>query len=151
MLSWSRPLKGWIAGCGTATAVIDVIGLVMLAAAPGKPHDFSVGEGIFSFLLAALLILVFTCALTFIPSILVIWLSERFRIRSIFFYGCVGAAIGVLGRILILRPTGLSLDAVDWIFLVAGFAAGAAYWHVAGKHTGGDRASTSCPVRGQSC
>ncbi|MBA2397248.1 MAG: hypothetical protein H0V72_00810 [Bradyrhizobium sp.] len=110
----------------------------MLVAVPRELPISSVGEGIFSFLFAALLILVFTCALTIIPATLVICLSERFRMRSFLFFGCAGAAIGVLSRILALRPTDMSLQPVDWLFLVAGFAAGLAYWFVAGRYAGGD-------------
>jgi hypothetical protein len=82
---------------------------------------------------------------TGIPAAVVIWVSEKFGIRSMLFFGGAGAAIGGLIPSLFL---GISLPGVlggGWLFLVVGFAAGTAYWSVAGKHAGGDRVSAGCP------
>ena len=132
-----RATGGWIAGCGAATAVISIFGLVgaptMGPAATGIPVEFT-RVGIGGMPVFVPLVFVFTCVLTGIPAALAIWLSRRFRIRSLLFFGCVGAAIGALSQSLLLR----SFFPLSWLFVVAGFAAGLAYWHVAGKYAGCD-------------
>jgi hypothetical protein len=131
--TFSRALKGWLAGCGTATAVIYIAVLGIVATAPGGLSNFSDG-GVFALLLPSLLVLVVTCALTGVPAALVIWLTEKFRIRSFLFYGCAGGAIGILGQTLLFR----SFSIFTWLFVVAGFLAGFDYWYVAGRHAGGE-------------
>jgi hypothetical protein len=83
----------------------------------------------------ALLIFVVTCVLTAIPGVLVVWLSEIFRMRSVLFFSCAGAAIGALSQTLLFR----AFTPVSWLFVVAGCVAGLGYWYVAGKHAGRDR------------
>ncbi|MFN5721895.1 MAG: hypothetical protein ACK463_46505, partial [Bradyrhizobium sp.] len=53
-------------------------------------------EGGLALLVFALIDFVVIGALTAIPSVLVIWLSERLAIRSVLFFGFVGAGIGVI-------------------------------------------------------
>jgi hypothetical protein len=134
--TFSRALKGWLAGCGTATAVIYIAVLGIVATAPGGVSNLADG-GVFALLLPSLLVLVITCALTGIPAALVIWLTEKFRIRSFLFYGCAGGAIGILGQTLLFR----SFSIFTWLFVAAGFLAGFDYWYVAGRHAGGEPAS----------
>jgi hypothetical protein len=134
--TFSRALKGWLAGCGTATAVIYIAVLGIVATAPGGLSNFADG-GVFALLLPSLLVLVVTCALTGVPAALVIWLTEKFRIRSFLFYGCAGGAIGILGQTLLFR----SFSIFTWLFVVAGFLAGFDYWYVAGRHAGGEPGS----------
>jgi hypothetical protein len=93
----------------------------------------SIGEGIMAFLIVVPVILVFTCVLTAIPAALVIWLSEKFRIRSALFFGCTGAAIAVVGQAILFQPFSFSFAG---LFVVAGFLAGFDYWLVSGKHAG---------------
>ena len=129
---FSRALKGWLAGCGTATAVIYIALLGIVATGPGGISiDFTDG-GVFALLLPSLLVLVATCALTGVPPALVIWLGEKFRIRSFLFYGCAGGVIGILGQTLLFR----SFSIFTWLFVLAGCLAGFDYWHVAGRHAG---------------
>ena len=136
--NWSRTLGGWLAGCGAATAVFGTFTLVLLAIVSGGSLSRFVGSSI-ALLFPLLLIFVVTCLLTGIPAAAAIWLSERFRIRSMLFFGCIGAAIGLLSQNLLLQPAAVWLPRVGWLFLVAGFAAGVTYWFVAGKYAGGDR------------
>jgi hypothetical protein len=84
-----RAIKGWLAGCGAATAVICAFILVVLAIASRGDLVRFVG-GSLMLLFPAVLIFVVTCVLTGIPAALVIWLSEKFGIRSILFFGCAG-------------------------------------------------------------
>ena len=142
---WSRAIMGWLAGSAAATAVISAFILGMLAMAPGGDLTGFV-RGSLTLLLPALLVFVVTCLLTGIPAALVIWLSEKFGIRSILFFGCIGAAIGALSQSLIFWPSTPFPQAVSWLFLVAGSAAGLAYWHVAGKYAGRDRHRPSGPA-----
>lgn len=87
-------------------------------------------------LFPAVLIFIVTCLLTGIPAVVAIWLSEKFRIRSVLFFGSVGAAIGGLSQNLLLRAL-VPPSSVNLLFVVAGLAAGLAYWFVAGKRAGG--------------
>ena len=132
--TFSRALKGWLAGCGTATAVIYIAVLGIVATAPGGLSTNFTDGGVFALLLPSLLVLVVTCALTGVPAALVIWLTEKFRIRSFLFYGCAGGAIGILGQTLLFR----SFSIFTWLFVAAGFLAGFDYWYVAGRHAGGE-------------
>jgi len=132
--TFSRALKGWLAGCGTATAVIYIAVLGIVATSPGGLSINATDGGVFALLLPSLLVLVVTCALTSVPAALVIWLTEKFRIRSLLFYGFAGGAIGVLGQTLLLR----SFSIITWLFVAAGFLAGFDYWYVAGRHAGGE-------------
>jgi hypothetical protein len=135
MLSCSRPLKGWLAGCATATVVIYVVGLAMVLAVPERPPIPSVGGVIFSLLFPIPLILVITCALTIVPATLIIWLSEKFRMQSALLFGCAGVSIGVLAQTVLFQ----SLSVFTWLFVAAGLLAGLDYWYVAGRHAGDDR------------
>ena len=130
--TFSRALKGWLAGCGTATTVIYIAVLGIVATAPGGLSTNFTDGGVFALLLPSLLVLVVTCALTGVPAALVIWLGEKFRIRSVLFYGCAGGVIGMLGQTLLFR----SFSIFTWLLVVAGCLAGFGYWHVAGRHAG---------------
>ena len=135
---WSRAIKGWLAGSAAATAVISAFVLVMLAMAPGGDLTGFV-RGSLTLLAPALLVFVVTCLLTGIPAALVIWLSEKFRIRSILFFGCAGAVIGALGQGVLVGAFTRWPSSRVWLFVVAGFVAGMVYWRIAGRHAGRDR------------
>jgi len=64
---WSRAIKGWLAGCAAATAVIGAIILVMVAMASGGDLTGFAGGGV-ALLFPAFLIFVVTCLLTGIPA-----------------------------------------------------------------------------------
>lgn len=129
----SRAIKGWLAACGTATAAIYVI--VLLLFEPGRIK--SIEEGVMSFVFFVPLILIVTCLLTAIPAALVIWLSERFQIRSVSFFGCAGGVLGALGQTILFQSFYLSFAA---LFVLAGFLAGLTYWHIAARPAGGEPA-----------
>ena len=135
---WSRAIMGWLAGSAAATAVISAFILGMLAMAPGGDLTGFV-RGSLTLLLPALLVFVVTCLLTGIPAALVIWLSEKFRIRSILFFGCAGAVTGALGQGVLVGAFGRWPSRSVWLFVVAGFVAGMVYWRIAGRHAGRDR------------
>jgi hypothetical protein len=88
----SRAIKGWLAACGTATAAIYVLGLLLFITAAGTRSVTRVDFIASLILLPA--ILIFTCLLTAIPAALVVWISEVSRIRSALFFGFAGGAIG---------------------------------------------------------
>ena len=127
----SRAIKGWLAACGTATAAIYVV--VLLLFEPGRIK--SIEEGVMSFVFFVPLILIFTCMLTAIPAALVIWLSERFEIRSASFFGCAGGVLGALGQTILFQSFSVSFAA---LFILAGFLAGLTYWHFAARPAGSE-------------
>ena len=135
---WSRAIMGWLAGSAAATAVISAFILGMLAMAPGGDLTGFV-RGSLTLLLPALLVFVITCLLTGIPAALVIWLSEKFGIRSILFFGCAGAVIGALGQRVMVGAFTRWPSSHVWLFVVSGFVAGMVYWRIAGRHAGRDR------------
>ena len=140
--NYSRAVQGWMAGCGAATIVLS--GSLLFV--PGTTSN-----GIVSFLVAAvfiawvaILVFIVTGGLTLIPAAAIVWISERFRIRSILFFGCMGAVMGGLTVYLLqvgftkpTKPPGL-----DWLYVSAGLAAGLAYWRVAGRFAGARRADS---------
>ena len=131
----SRALTGWLAGCAAATAVMCGLGLVVLAIASGRDLVRFL-EGGLALLVFALIDFVVIGALTAIPSVLVIWLSERLAIRSVLFFGFVGAGIGVISVSLLVGASGSWNPVIGLLFGVAGVAAGVAYWRIAGRHAG---------------
>jgi hypothetical protein len=142
----SRAIGGWLAGCGAATGILCAFALVILAITSGNILSLRFAGGATALLFPALLIFAFTCLLTGIPAACVIWLSETFRIRSVLFFVSGGAAIGVASQHLLLWTWGKRLPGFSMLFVVAGLAAGLAYWFVAGRHVGRDRGIPGDPV-----
>ena len=138
--SCSRALGGWLAGCGAATAFLCAFVAVLLAVASVSGGGLMrfVG-GAVALLFPALLTFVVTCVLTAIPAAPVIWLSERFQIRSVLFFSCMGAAIGTSSQTLLIS----TFDWFSWLFVVAGLLAGICHWSIAGKYAGRGRPCVS--------
>jgi hypothetical protein len=133
---WSRAIGGWLAGCGAATVVLGVYILVVVGIASAGDGTTLVGGIIAAFFLVFPII----CLLTAIPAAIVIWVSEKFRIRTMAFFGCAGAGIGGLSMELLRRGFGSSGPAsVNLRFAIAGLAAGLVYWQIAGRYAGRGR------------
>jgi len=134
-----RAIKGWLAACAAATAALYVLVLILFVIAPGLsvgPGDRSMavtGEGLLAGLIFFPLILILTCLLTAIPAALVIWLSERSRMRSALFFGCAGGAIGALCQTIVFLSFYVPAAVV---FVPAGLVAGLTYWHIAARPVG---------------
>jgi hypothetical protein len=128
-----------LAACAAATGVFCAFALVVSAVVSGGVFSLRFAGGAIALLFPAVLIFIITCLLTGMPAAVAIWLSEKFRIRSVLFFGCNGAAVGALSQSLIFWPSTPLPQGISWLFLVAGFAAGLAYWFVAGKYAGRDR------------
>jgi hypothetical protein len=131
----SRTRRGWFSGCLAATLVIELFVLFVVALA--GVNRFAVTSGmdfVVAILIGAPVILVFVCMLSSIPSVAVIWLSERFRIRSLLFFSFAGGLVGAASQTVLFR----SFDGLSWLFLLAGCIAGLRYWHVAGRDAGSE-------------
>ncbi len=83
-----------------------------------------------------------TCLRTAIPAAVTVWLNERFRIRSIVFFGLAGAVIGGASAYFLSGATSTQSPQLSPLFISAGLAAGLAYWSVAGRHAGPEQSST---------
>jgi hypothetical protein len=136
---YTRPVLGWLAGCIAATISIYFLCCAAAAVAEGSPGV--VVFGILFFVAIAPVIFIIVLMLSVFPAVMLIALSERLKIRSILFFGCGGAAIGVLSQFVLSAGFLPQVPRFNLLFVVAGFAAGAAYWFVAGKYAG-----TDCPV-----
>ncbi|MBR1213460.1 hypothetical protein [Bradyrhizobium sp. JYMT SZCCT0180] len=135
----ARGFAGWLAGCGAATAVYGGVGLVGLTLAFGGDIVAFASASIVALVLMVWVFL-FICLLTGLPAAIVIWASEKYRIRAIAFFGSAGAVIGTLSVELLRQGPGSRWPAgVNLLFAIAGVAAGLVYWRVAGRHAGCDR------------
>src|SRR4051812_11927257 len=86
-----RVIKGWLAGCGASTAVI--VAFTWIVEASTSPSgDLLRNTGMA--LVTGLFFFLIICLVTAFPAAAVIWVSERFSIRSIWFFGGAGAAMG---------------------------------------------------------
>jgi hypothetical protein len=134
----SLPMRGWLAACATATAVIYASLLFPWLVRRGAGFFTPMDATIAWLLVWAVLIFACTLVLSGIPSSALIWLSERFRIRSILFFGAAGAFTGALGEGSLLVAFTPWPPKPSWLFVAAGLAAGLAYWLIAGRHAGRD-------------
>ncbi|MGY8638644.1 hypothetical protein RAD15_39885 [Bradyrhizobium sp. 14AA] len=126
-------------GCLTATAVIELFLLLVLALprvdrfAVPSVADFGV-----AILIGVPAVLVFVCVLSGIPSAVAIWLSERFCIRSLLFFVFAGGLAGAVSQTVLFGR----VDRLSWLFVVAGCLAGLVYWQIAGRYAGEERRRT---------
>jgi hypothetical protein len=129
----SRAFEGWLAGCGAATAVLFAVAQTLLIVTSGGDIVRLLG-GTVALLFPLFFVFVIICLLTAIPAVIVIWLSQGLRIRSIVFFGGAGATIGALCISLLAWPVGIWTSGIGGLFVVAGLVAGVTYWSVAGRH-----------------
>lgn len=127
-----RALSGWLAGCGAATAVMYATLVISAGLLSGDGSTRPLGVSAFPLLEVVPSVFTFAMVVSGFPAALTIWLSKRFRIRSVAFFCASGASIGAVGQAVLFKP----IAASALLFAVAGCAAGLAYWHVAGKHAG---------------
>jgi len=134
--SCSRVRRGWFGGCLTATAVIELFFLFVVALVGVRRFAaLSVWDFVLAILIGVPAILFFVCVLSGIPSAAIIWLSERFCIRSLLFFGLAGGLVGAVSQTVLFR----GFDGSSWLFVVAGCFAGVAYWQIAGRYAGEER------------
>lgn len=132
-----RAIRGWLAGCAAATGIITAYVWYIVARSGWSRSPL--GEAVIAPLFPGLLVFLITCVLTGIPAAAVVWVSEKFAMRSIWFFGCVGVLMGVLSAAVLVAPfkgTSELIISVSPLFAVAGFAAGMAYWRFAGRYAG---------------
>jgi hypothetical protein len=131
----TRAFGGWLAGCLAATAVLSAFVEIILVIVSGSDVVRLLG-GTIALLFPSFLTFVAICLLTAIPAAIVILLSEEFRIRSVVFFGGVGAVLGALSVSLLAWSAAPWTSGAGGLFVAAGLAAGVTYWFVAGKHSG---------------
>jgi len=95
----------------------------------------SLGDFVVAILMGVPVILCCVCVLSGIPSIAAIWLSERFCIRSLLFFGVAGGLVGAVSQTVLFR----SFNELSWLFVLAGCSAGLYYWSSAGRCAGAER------------
>jgi len=97
---------------------------------------YVIGEGV--------MVMLCVGALAFVPAVIVIILAELFAWRSIFLYLAVGGALGLAAD----RLNGVPWEAAGSQVLLpaAGFVGGFAYWLIAGRLSGFERASGPPPT-----
>lgn len=137
-----RALGGWLSGCAAATVTLYAIVIFALGMVPGGEAVGLAAVAILGLAYVVPIIFITTFVLSGFPAALVIWFSEKFRLRSILFFGGAGVAIGVLIHSVLTHVAlrGLALQStVGSPFVVAGLVAGLTYWRVAGKHAGRSR------------
>jgi hypothetical protein len=119
----SSTLKGWLAGCLTATATLFAVGFIKQTLHPDGLAPASLAAGIF----VAFAHLAFIIILSAIPAAAVIWITHALRAQFVLIFAISGAAIGWLGqRVIPPWP-----DTATWPFVLAGLVAGGTYWFVA--------------------
>jgi hypothetical protein len=132
----SRARRGWFGGCLTATAVIELFVLLVVALVGIRRYAvLSVWDFVFAILIDVPVILLLVCVLSGIPSAAVIWLSERFCIRSLLYFSFAGGLVGAVSQTVLFR----SFDGLSWLFVLAGCFAGLSYWYIAGRYAGQKR------------
>jgi len=133
--TWWRAIKGWLSGCVAATLAAEIC---LIAAAIWENYRAHVSVAVSDYLiglgLTAPFILFAIGLFTAIPAVVVIGLSEHFRVRSLLFYVCSAGVTGGVSQVLFAR----SVDRV-WMLVFVGGAAGLSYWYVAGRHAGLNR------------
>ncbi|KRR09085.1 hypothetical protein CQ12_31255 [Bradyrhizobium jicamae] len=112
--------------------MIYLLLLILAWTLSGDGSTRPMGISAFGFLFVVPIVFVFTMVLSGIPAALTIWLSRKFRIRSLAFFCCGGATIGTVSQFILFR----SFTELAWLFAVAGLAAGLTYWFVAGRYAG---------------
>src|ERR1044072_8926333 len=98
--TFSRTIKGWLAGCGASTAVIVAFTWAVVASASASSGDLARDTG--AVLLSGLMFFLLICLLTALPAAAVIWWSERRAIRSIWYFACTGAVMGAAAQLSVI-------------------------------------------------
>jgi hypothetical protein len=128
-----RAFGGWLAGCVTATAVIVGVPTVFafVSASGRAPTNLNSFRPLLG---TSLFIFIVICVMTAIPAFLTIGWSMASSTRSIVFFGAAGSMLGASCISLLARSAFIWTSGIGSLFVTAGFAAGVAYWWVAGRH-----------------
>lgn len=116
-------IKGWLAGCLTASTVFFIFGLQKQIAAPDGLTPGLLVFGIFWSLVHFIFIAIFTAA----PAALFIWSVNKLRAQYLALFIPFGALLGLLAQ-LVFNP--LNDPTILLVFVLAGSAAGMACWFV---------------------
>lgn len=133
-----RIVLGYLAACAAA-ALFATVAVLMNAPALGSTTGADV---LLQFLLFGWLgTTLIALAAAFVPSVLIVVLTEALKLRSPILYVAAGAAIALAPPLLDQTPPAegqtvrLAFDFAA-LFLACGVAGGFVYWMVAGRHAG---------------
>jgi hypothetical protein len=130
MTGFIRALRGWLAACAAATGFIFIASYFIAAMATGNFRSVVFAGSIYGLLFPSLVIFVITCLFTAIPAALVIWLGRVFQMRSVWYFGGAGAAIGVLSQIAFFTGLLSRSPGRNPLYALAGLVAGLVYWRI---------------------
>ena len=130
MTGFLRALRGWLAGCAAATGFIFIASYFIAAMATGNFRSVVFAGSIYGLLVPSLVIFVITCLFTAIPAALVIWLGRAFQMRSVWFFGGAGAAVGILSQIAFFVCLLSRSPGKNPLYALAGLVAGLVYWRI---------------------
>jgi hypothetical protein len=130
MTGFLRALRGWLTACAAATGFISIASYFIAAAATGHFRSVVFVGSLYGSLFPMLAIFVITCLFTALPAVLVIWLGRIFQMRSIWYFGGAGAAIGVLSQIVFFTGLLSRSPGKNPLYALAGFTAGLVYWRI---------------------
>jgi hypothetical protein len=122
----------------SSTATLCIAGLLITTMQSSGKLIEVLAAALLAVLFLPIPIFVLVCLLSGIPAVIAMWLSEKLGVRSVLFFGCIGAAIGALDQIIFSHFFMRSIAPVTWLFALAGLVGGTMYWAVAGKQAGQD-------------
>ena len=87
-----RALGGWLAGCAAASVILYASVLALVGRTPRDDNVDLISVGLVGLTFILPTIFVITVVLTGLPVAFVVWLSEKFELRSVRFFGAAGVA-----------------------------------------------------------
>lgn len=120
-------LLAYVVGCLSAGLLVAAV-LGAFAEGVGLGTGPAIGSYIFAFAL--------------VPVGIAIAAGEVFHWRSVVFWIGVGVAVGVFAFLVLGQFTPGISERRPYLFVVAGVVWGAAYWLIAGRHSGGESRKT---------
>lgn len=138
-LRQGRALGGYLLACLTSGVVLAIVFVVLIEISSSTPkwraaRLFGDVIGLTMFIAPVVM------TMTFLPTVLFVWWSEKQAERRFVVHAGAGMAMAVVGSVLLpFVMKGFTFQGVAGLavyFLLAGFVAGATYWLISGRHAG---------------